>query len=147
MKLLEFTIVGINPDDCASWNGTEVPARITITDETMYICIVLPPPDRPLVERLLPEFAKIEANLPRQSRKILEYLLDTDVGWATHQDLLDEVWVTSRQLTGGIRKQMDAGENALHQAIHRLNNQLRSLNFGYIVESRNSVCYLVPDKR
>ena len=119
MKLVEFTIVGINPDDYASWNGAEVPARITITSETMHLSIVLPPPTRPLVERLLPDFAKIETKLSRQSRKILEYLLDTDGGWATHQDLLDEVWLTSRQLTGDIRKQMDAGENALHGTLSK----------------------------
>ena len=147
MNLVEFTIVGINPDDYASWNGTEVPAYITITEETLHLRIVLPPPDRPLVQRLLPEFAKIEAKLSRQSRQILEYLLDTDEGWATHQDLLDEVWATSQQLTNCTRTQTNADENTLHQAILRLNAKLRSLKFGYIVESRNHVCYLVPAKR
>ena len=147
MNLVEFTIVGVNPDDYASWNGTEVPAYITITEETLHLRIVLPLPDRPLVKRLLPEFAKIEAKLSRQSRQLLEYLLDTDEGWATHQDLLDEVWTASQQLTNDTRTQANAGENALHQAIFKLNTKLRSLNFGYIVESRNHVCYLAPAKR
>jgi hypothetical protein len=147
MNLVEFTIVGINPDDYASWNGTEVPTYITIIDETMHLRIALPPPDRPLVKRLLPEFAKIEAKLSRQSRQFLECLLNTDEGWVTHQDLLDEIWATPQQLTNDTRTQANPDENTLHQAIFKLNAKLRALNFGFIVESRNHVCYLVPDKR
>jgi len=37
MNLMEFTVVGINPNDYASWNGTEVPAYITISEETLHL--------------------------------------------------------------------------------------------------------------
>jgi len=141
MKSMELTIVGINPADHASWNGAEILSRITITGETMHIHTVLPPLDRPLVERLLPEFAKLEPKLSSQSRKIMEFLLDTDEGWATHEDMCDAIWATSKKSPD------DTDEHALHPAISRLNTKLKSLNFGYIVESRNHICCLVPDQR
>jgi len=136
MKSMEFTIDGISPIHFAPWNGVKVSAQITVMEETMCVRIELPPPACSFLERLQQEFTTLVPNLSEQSQEILWFMLTTDEGWATHQDLIDDVWKGEDKEPGAVRK-----------AVCDLNASLKSLNFGYAVRSRNRIYYLVPATR
>jgi len=136
MKSMEFTIDGISPIDFASWNGVKVSAQITVMKETMCVRIELPPPACAFMKRLQREFTTLVPNLSEQSQEILWFMLTTDEGWATRQDLINDVWKGEDTEPGTVRK-----------AVSDLNASLKSLNFGYAVRSRNGIYHLVPVTR
>ena len=63
-------------------------------------------------------------------------MLTTKEGWATHEDLIDDVW-----------KEEDVEPGTVRKAIYDLNASLKSLKFGYTVISRNSIYRLAPITR
>jgi DNA-binding winged helix-turn-helix (wHTH) protein len=88
------------------------------------------------MERLQREFTTLAPNLSEQSQEILWFMLTTDEGWATHQELIDDVWKGEDKEPGTVRK-----------AVFDLNASLKSLNFGYEVRSRKGFYRLVPATR
>ena len=137
MKPLEI-VIAISPADLAPWKGAEVPVRFVITESG--ITVHYPQPHLPpaTLERLRLAFQDIAPSLSDQSREILWFLLNTDAGWATRQELMDNVWTQDIPQQSSVRK-----------AVNRLRHSLIHLNFDCVVEgSRTGVFFLImmPDK-
>jgi len=135
MRSVEFAIDGISPADFASWNEAKVPAYIIVEGETMRVRIELPPTCS-LMERLKREFVTLVPKLSEQSQEILWFILTTKEGWATHQELIDDVWAGKYPSSSTVSK-----------AVAVLNIALKSLNFGYAVKSRKGIYRLIPVAR
>ena len=134
MKPLEITIA-ISPADLDSWKGAEVPIRFVITKRSVEVCIPQPTSLTPgILTQLRATFSEIKPSLSQQSRELLCFLLNTDKGQATREELIDSIWPKKDATCGDVRK-----------AVHYLNTAMKRLKFGCIVRGdRKGVFHLLP---
>lgn len=130
-------ITGINPTNTVSWNGTDIPARITFSETSMHIQFDLPPPADSSVEHLRREFAKIESHFSGIPLEIIRYILATEEGKTHREQLKANIWTENYPANPCFRR-----------AINRLNAGLAKQDFGYTVNGNQkgakSIYQFVP---
>ena len=130
MQFVKITFE-FNLTDLMAQNKIIVPAAVALTQPLHEP----PPPPNPLMERLRHEFKQIVPCLSGQEYEILDYMLKTDHGLSTYEDLAKAVWTPEK----------DPSKTCVRQAVHRLKKALIKLGASHIVlGSRKGVYSFVP---
>ena len=129
MQVVKITLE-FNLADLVAKNEINVPAIIALTQPQDK-----PPPSNSTMERLRYKFKQILPCLSGKEHEILDYMLKTDHGFATYEDLAKTAWTPEE----------DPSRNCVRQTVHRLRVALKEIGASHVViGSRKGVYFFAP---